>query len=267
MHHEDAGGGGEFDGKVPVRDGVQGVLRRPVEAEQLGGQVAVDGIGGSSQGGGPQGHDVEAAAAVRQALTISFEHLEPGQHVVAEADGLGYLEVSEARHDGFHLALGQIQQGRLETGDGRTQGIDLGAQPQAHVRRHLVVARAPGVELLAGLADVGGEGRFHVHVDVFQGDGPGKITPFDARAHPLQPGNNSVPLGLGQDALARQHGGMGDGALDIVGVEPAVEIDGGGEGLDKGVRGFVETPSPGLEAGMLFGGMVHRGRGSRGQGC
>jgi hypothetical protein len=73
-----------------------------------------------------------------------------------------------------------------------------------------------------------------------------ELTGVDARAHPFQPGDDGVALGFGQDALTRKHGGVGDRALDVVAIEPAVEVDRGGEGFDEGVGRGIEAPGPGF---------------------
>ena len=56
LHHE-----------VAVGDRVDGVGRRPVEAQQLGGHGAVDGIGGPGERGGAERRFVEPPAAVGDA--------------------------------------------------------------------------------------------------------------------------------------------------------------------------------------------------------
>ena len=53
-------------------------------------------------------------------------------------------------------------------GDLRAKAVDRLAHPQAEIGRHLVVAAAPGVQALAGLADPLGQPRLDVHVDVLQ---------------------------------------------------------------------------------------------------
>jgi len=173
--------------------------------------------------------------------------------MVAEGDGLGHLQMGEAGQDGLGLALGQIQDHALQAPDPGPDPIDLGAQVEPHVRGNLVVARASGVQLLARVADVCRERGLYVHVHILQGDGPVEAPGLDALAHALEAGNDRIPLLAGQDALTGQHGGVGDGALDVVRIEPAVEVHRGGECLDEGVRGLVEAPRPGLVGGSLVG--------------
>jgi hypothetical protein len=250
VHHRDGRSGRELDGEVPVRHRVQRVLRRPVEAELAGREGAVDGIAGAGERGGTERHDVHARPAVRKAAGITFQHLHPGHHVMTEGDGLGHLQMREARHDAVGLAFGEVEQREYQGVDAGAQDVDFVAQPQPNIGRHLIIARAAGMQALAGIADVGGERRLDVHVHVFERFGPHEGACLDALAHAGQPGDDGVTLVLAQDALPREHAGMGDGARDVLPIQPAIEADGGGKGLDKGVGGLVETPGPGFRDGV-----------------
>ncbi len=244
VHHQNARRGGELDREVAIRDGVQRVLRRAVEAEQLGRVVAVDRVGRAGERCGAQRHDVEAARAVGEATVVAPEHLQPGHQVVPERDRLGGLEMREARHDRVGLALGEVEERQLEAAQLRADRGQLVAQPQPHVGRDLIVAGAPGVKLLAGDADIGGERRLDVHVDVLEPDLPREVAPLDALANSGQPCDDEVAVGLAEDSLAGEHAGVGDRALDVVAVQTLVELDGGGEGLHEGVGGLAESAGP-----------------------
>ena len=87
---------------------------------------------------------------------------------MAEGHGLGRLQVGVARHDGLGVGLGLIEQGGLQRPQGRVQGVDLVAHPEAQVGGHLVVARARRVQAAGGLADQHLEARLDVHVDVLE---------------------------------------------------------------------------------------------------
>ncbi|MCY1421274.1 hypothetical protein D9M71_369240 [compost metagenome] len=251
MHHRQGRGGAEFDGEVAVGNAVQRVAGDRFEAQQFTGDRPVDGVGGAGQRGAAQRHAVGALAAVDQALVVAAEHFEPGQQVVAEGDRLGGLQVGEAGHDGVGFALGLLQQALLQAGDFGEDDVDLVAQPQADVGGHLVVARTAGVQLLAGDADAVGQACLDVHVHVFQVDAPVEAAGLDFALDLLQAVDDGVALGVGQHADLGQHGGMGDGAHDVVAVEALVEVDGGGETGDESVDGFAEAAAPGL-VGLLY---------------
>ena len=59
--------------------------------------------------------------------------------------------------------------------------VDLAAQPQAHVGRDLVVARAAGVQALAGVADERGQARLDVEVHVLEVELPLELAALDLR--------------------------------------------------------------------------------------
>src|SRR5690606_10043733 len=97
-----------------------------------------------------------------------------------------------------------------------------------------------------GHADAVGQARFDVHVHVFQIDAPVEGAGFDLSLNVLQVGDDLVALVGAQHAGLFQHGGVGDGAHDVVTVEALVELDGGGESGDEGVDGLAEAAAPGL---------------------
>jgi len=141
--------------------------------------LAVDRVGGAGQCGSAERHAVDPLAAVGEAFPVALEHFEPGQHMVAEGDRLGGLQVGEAGHDGGCLALGLVQQAGHQSLHFVVDQVDLVAQLQADVGGDLVVAGAAGVQLLAGDADHVGEARFDVHVHIFQLDRPGELASLE----------------------------------------------------------------------------------------
>ena len=56
------------------------------------------------------------------------------------------------------------------------QAVDIVAQVETDVGRHLVVARTAGMQAFARVADFGGEGFFDVEVDVFQIQRPAELS-------------------------------------------------------------------------------------------
>ena len=67
-----------------------------------------------------------------------------------------------------------VEQRALERGEQLADGVDLVAQPQAQVGRHLVVARARGVQPLAGFADQRGQAPLDVEVHVLGVERPAR---------------------------------------------------------------------------------------------
>ena len=86
--------------------------------------------------------------------------------MVAEGHGLRHLEMGEARHDGAGMALGLRDQRRLQPLHLAREPVDGVAHPEAEIGRHLVIARARGVEAAGSRPDQLAEPRLDVEVDV-----------------------------------------------------------------------------------------------------
>src|SRR6516165_11927782 len=70
----------------------------------------------------------------------------------------------------------------------------------------------------------------------------------------VEPEPDRLAIGLTEDALAHQHGGMGPAAGDILSPEPAVDADGGVDPLHDLRRATGETPAPhAILGGALVG--------------
>ena len=100
---------------------------------------------------------VDAPAAVGEALAVAREHRLVGQQVVAERDRLRDLQVREAGHDRVGVPLREIEERAAQRGESRRQTRRSRRAATADVGRDLVVARAAGVQALAGVADQRGQ--------------------------------------------------------------------------------------------------------------
>ena len=72
----------------------------------------------------------------------------------------------------------------------------------------------------AGRANQGRQAQLDVHVQVFKGGIPGKFTALDFILHLAQAGNDAVGVVLRDNALLRQHDGVGLGTGDVLPVQP-----------------------------------------------
>ncbi len=121
--------------------------------------------------------------------------------------------------------------------------------PKTEIRRHLIIPAPSRVQLPPRLADAFDEGVFDDHVDVFEALIKRKIVGFDVELDPAQAFDDLVALGIGDQADLGEHGGVGDGAGDVLFVDPAVVGDrfdeAGGELVappafaDAGLPGFI----------------------------
>ena len=195
MHHQDRQIAEQLDGIVPVGDRVHGVVSGLFEAQSLGGLEAVDVIGGGGQSAGAQG-------ALVQPL---------------EGGGLGPLQVGVAGHDGVGVLLGPLHQHLLQVQNLVDDDGDL----------LLHIPGPGGVQALARVADALGEQGLDVHVDVLVVHRELHLVGLDVGQNGLQAVYNGLHLVLLNDALLAQHLGVGDGAGDVLLVQPGVKLDGG----------------------------------------
>ena len=72
--------------------------------------------------------------------------------MVRKAHRLRHLHMGVAGQDGVDVTFGHVDERGLHLHQRCVQRVDLAAQPQAHVGGHLVIAAAPGVQALAGVA-------------------------------------------------------------------------------------------------------------------
>jgi len=88
--------------------------------------------------------------------------------MVPQGDGLGGLQMGEARHHGVGMGERRFGERALVGGQAGVEAVDGIAHPQAEVGRDLVVARARGVQTAGRCADQFGEPRLDIHVDVLE---------------------------------------------------------------------------------------------------
>ena len=250
MHHQQRAGGGEFDGEVAVGNGIQRVFADAVEAELFGDEFAVDRVGRAGQRGGAERQAVGALAGIGEALGIAAEHFEIGQHVVAEGHRLGDLQVREAGHRRRRFLLGQIDQRRAEGLDQHEDVVDRIAQVEADVGGHLVVARAAGVQALAGIADERGQALFDIEVHVFEVERPCELARLDFLGDDGHAALDVGQVGGGDDALLRQHPGVRQRAADILAPHALVEVDRSGVAFDEIGNRLGESSGPSVLCGV-----------------
>ena len=105
------------------------------------------------------------------------------------------------------------------------QRRDFVAQPEPDIKRHLIVARARGVQLGPSgnaLRQLG----LDVHVDIFQLGFPLEPARCDLLADLFETAANGAQLRLGQHTDLLEHRGVGERAEDVVLPKAPVEGDG-----------------------------------------
>src|SRR6266851_1223631 len=236
MHHDERRVGAELDRKVAVGDRVERVLAQALEAELARHARAVDRETGAGERCGAERQPVDAAAALREPLPVALQHLDVSEQVMAEGDRLRDLQVREARH----------QQRLDQGGDELAEGVDLVAQPQAQIGGHLVVARARGMQALAGFSYERGEPTLDVEVHILGLERPLEAAALDLAADARKAALDGRKIAPGKDAAGGKHASMRKRAADVLLREALVEADRRGKALHLLVDRFLEAAGPEL---------------------
>ena len=122
---------------------------------------------------------------------------------MAQVDGLGALQVRVARHAPVAVRLGELEQPRHQVGDQLGRARRAPADEERQVGRHLVVARAPGVQLAADRAGELGQPALDRHVDVLVGVAELELPALELRGDRVEAGQQRVALVAVEDAAAR----------------------------------------------------------------
>ncbi len=89
---------------------------------------------------------VQPLARIGEAAAVARRHLDIGEQVMAEGDRLRGLQMGEARHHGRGVFERLLGERALIGGERRVDPVDGVAHPEPEIGRHLVVARARGVQ-------------------------------------------------------------------------------------------------------------------------
>ena len=207
-----------FRHEVAVGHGVDGAARDVVELQKRARDLAVDGEGGARERRAAEGHHVDALPAVLQPVHVAQEHLGIGVEVLREVDGLRLAQVGVAGKDALDVLVCGHRERRHEGVQKTDEVIDGIARVEAQVGRHLVVAGARRVQLLAHFADAPDELVFDKGVDVL-GALDGERAAVDVVQDAAKPFRDAGGLFGRDDVGLAEHGRMGDGGGDIGPVE------------------------------------------------
>ena len=141
--------------------------------------------------------------------------------------------MGKAGHDSGNMPLRQIEQ-RTEQGVlAVNKPVNGVAQIQADVGRDLIVARAPGVQLLARLANQLDETGLDIHVHVFAVGAPVKLARIDFVVNAPQPVANLRNFLRAQHANPAEHIAMCNGGANVLPIQTPIKGNRRGERLDK----------------------------------
>src|SRR5438045_6799612 len=120
-----------------------------------------------------------------------------------------------ARNHDLAVLCREVHERSLQLLNFTPQSCDLISQPEPHVERDLVVARASGMKL-GPSGNAPGQFRFDVHVNILKLWFPGELAGGDFRSDLLQASLDFVQLSAADQPDLLEHRGMSDRAADIV---------------------------------------------------
>ena len=164
---------------------------------------------------------------------------------MAEGHRLRHLQVREAGHDRIGVPVGLCDERALQRPHQHHDAVDFATQPQPQVGGDLVVARASGVQSLAGVADQVGQALFDVQMHVFEVEPPIELAALDLAADLRQPALDRGKVIRGDDLLLRQHRCVRQRAFDVDACQAPVEAHRGGVAQHEVRDRFLETAGPG----------------------
>ena len=175
---------------------------------------------------------------------IPPEHFKISAHMMSQGHRLRLLQMGKARHVGIQVLIHDLQDGLQKLSHQSVRLFYFLPGVKLHVQGHLVIAAAPGVQLLARLADAFDQHRLHeaVNILIFLRDCKGSLLHVPENA--FQAADDGLLLLPGQDPLLLQHGHVGNAARDILTVKSLVKRDGSVKRVDQLVRLLGKTPSP-----------------------
>ena len=109
MHHNQGQCRQKFYQVISVGHRVHTVQCGTLKSQQRRRVPPVQGIGGACQRTGPQRTVVHPVVDILQPLAVPLEHFKVSPIVMGQGGGLGLLQVSKARHVGFHIGFHGIQ--------------------------------------------------------------------------------------------------------------------------------------------------------------
>ncbi len=139
-----------------------------------------------------------------------------GHQVVTERDGLGGLQVGEARHDARGMFFSADHQCALQCGQPAVHLINGVAHPEAEIGCHLIIATARGVEAACHRPDQFGQPRLGRHVDVFKVPVFGHAVCRIFGGNLIKPRGNCGSILRRNNAAGTQHRDMSLGSGDVL---------------------------------------------------
>ena len=241
MRRERRGSGEVVEREVAIGDGVDRVGRDAVEPERRGDLRAVGREVDARQRTRPERQDAARRDDRIEAISVSQQHPDVGQQVVAEVHRLRALQVRVAGHRPVEVALGAREQ-HLDQRDDPAARLLGGLTHEHHdIGRDLVVARAGRVKLAADTADERREAPLDRHVDVLIVGLEDEAAAAELLGDLVQPAGQLLRLAGVEHADRGEHRRVRARLLDVVAPQPPVEVDRRVDRLEVGILGLREA--------------------------
>ena len=113
MHRRDRRRRKSLKREIPVGHGIDRICHWRIKAQPFRSFTPVNGEGGSCKRHGPQWGLVQSLARVPETAAVALCHLHVSEKMMAECDGLGRLEMSEAGHERVRVFQCPVCKGAL----------------------------------------------------------------------------------------------------------------------------------------------------------
>ena len=158
-----------------------------------------------------------------------------------ERDRLRDLKMRKTGHHRRGVLLRNVEQGALQRANERPDVVDLRAEVQPDVGRHLVVAGARRVQAFARVADEIGQAPLDIQVHVLEVDRPFENAALDLVPDLREASLDRLQIDFREDAARMQHARVRDRPVDVERRKTPVESDRRGEALYEIADRLVET--------------------------
>ena len=223
MHGHGRAGKVQIEQEVAVGHGVERVGDDLLKAHSVGGRHAVERISGAGKRGGTQRRGIGGFERGDDALVVAREHPVIRQKMMREQHGLGMLQVRHAGKYRLLVRLCHFHQNAAKVEVRLHKVLGQGLHGKAGIGRYLIVARATGMQALAGLADAPRKLAFDRHVNILVVDVEDKVAGVDLGLDLVKALRYSLGIRVANDALLGQHAGVRLRSSDILFVEVLVD--------------------------------------------
>ena len=223
VHGHDGAGVMQIEQEITVGNRIERVGDHARKAKFGSRHLAIERIARTGKRGSTKRAVVGGIKGGLQARKVAREHPEIRQQMMREQHGLSVLHMRVARQNHLVVLLGRIHQHMAQFKIGLHELLGQRLDAQARIGRNLVVARTPGMQALAGLADAARQLALDGHMNVFVVDIEGEVAGIDILFDSGQALSNRLLVLDADNALGRQHLGMCLRAGNILLIEMFVD--------------------------------------------